>query len=106
MNIELINSYGFVLKVTDTNIVINEDIEERDYPKDENGKIIFNKGCKRDIKAEYIYMIAAVLQDMLDYREKPIDTSNLIETAFDKLPEDIQQSLLKILNKRYELESI
>ncbi len=102
MTIELINNFGYTLQITDENVCIVKDIEERIYPK-EDGKTVFNKGCKRDIMSKYIKEMSKPLEDMLYYREEPIDTSDLIEQCFEKLPEGTKQSLLTKLNKKYEL---
>lgn len=101
MNIELKRNYGYELLIEADNVKISEDIEERIYPKREDGKIDFKAHPKRDIKTEAIEQIVNLLDDMIYYREANFDSSNLIEHLFDKLPNTQKALLLESLNKTY-----
>lgn len=103
MQITLKRNYGFELIFEAENVKIVEDIEDRIYPKDENGKAIVNMNPKRDVKTDAIEQFVSVLDDMIHYREAKFDSSNLIENLFDKLPEEERQQLLKKLVKYYEI---
>lgn len=90
------NYYGYNLIIEADNVKINEDIESREYPKDENGKTIINLNPNRDIKTEALEQISTLLSDMIYYRKAEFESSDLIELLFEKLPEDSRE---KIVNK-------
>ena len=101
MEISIESRHGFDLIIEADNVKIVEDIEEREYLKDENGNIKYT--CpKRDIKEEYLDEISKTLDDMIWYRVKPYDSSNLIHNLIEKLPEEERMELLKILKDKYE----
>lgn len=93
------NSFSYNLEIKDTNVFIEEDVTERTWLKDEEGK---NKGLKMDISDEGLSMIATVMEDMIYYREAQYDSSTLIERLFEKLPAETMQTLLVELNKYKE----
>ena len=101
MNITLRRHYGFELTIEAENVKITEDIEERIYPKDENGKTIINLNPTRDIKSEYIDMFISVLDDMFYYRVAEYNSNDIIERMFKKLPDEVAIELLDKLNKDY-----
>jgi hypothetical protein len=101
MNITLKRNHGYELIFEADNIRVVEDIEERTYEKDENGKLIINLNPKRDIKTDAIEQFVTVLDDMFYYRKAEFDSSDLIENLFEKLPSDKVQSLLTKLHNAY-----
>ena len=101
MNITLKRNHGYELIFEADNIRVVEDIEERTYEKDENGKLIINLNPKRDIKTDAIEQFVTVLDDMIYYRKAEFDSSDLIENLFEKLPSDKVQSLLTKLHNAY-----
>lgn len=101
MEIELVCRHGYNLVVKADNVHIDEDVEERQYIYKEDGKLDISKGPKRDVKESAVRMIAQVMEDMIYYREKEIDTSDLIERLFEKLPENVASELSKKLFKSY-----
>lgn len=101
MEIELDCRHGYNLVVKAENVHIREDVEERQYFYKEDGKIDLTKGPKRDVKEDAIQTVAQVLEDMVYYREKEVNTSGLIERLFDKLPQDVASELSKKLFKSY-----
>jgi hypothetical protein len=104
MEISVKRNYGYYLVFKAENVNVEEDIEERIYPKLENGKNDFSKPPKRDINTDVIEQIVRVLDDLIDYREREFDSSSLIERLFEKLPDDSIQKLLSKLNRDYEVE--
>lgn len=90
------NSFSYNLEIKDTNVFIEEDVTERTWIRDEDGKVKF---CKMDISDEGLSMIATVMEDMIYYRELEYDSSTLIERLFEKLPTEAMQNLLVELNK-------
>lgn len=102
MDIRLRNSYGHVLVFEAENVKVEEDIEERIYPKNEQGKPDFTKPPKRDIKTDAIEQFANILGDMIYYRSSDFDSSYLIEALFAKLPERELEDLLIKLKNQYE----
>ena len=101
MEIKVESRHGFDLIIETDNVKIVEDIEERKYLKDENGNTKYT--CpERDIKEEYLDEISKVLDDMIWYRVKPYDSSNLIYNLIEKLPEEGRMELLKTLKENYE----
>lgn len=105
MEINVESRHGFNLIVEADNVKIIEDIEERVYLKDDNGNTKYT--CpERDIKDEYLDKISEVLDDMIWYRVKPYDSSNLIQNLIEKLPEEGQVELLKKLKECYDITGI
>lgn len=104
MEIKIYNRYGYNLIVEDTNVKIEEDIEEIIYPKGEDGKTDYKARPTRDIKEEYLDMISVVLDDMVYYRKREYDSSELIGRLFDKLPPQVQSDLSTKLYKEYKEE--
>ena len=92
------------LVITADNVMIAEDIEERTYRKDENGKTIFDLNPKRDVKTEFLVQFSTVLDDLIYYRVKEYDSSELIRNLFNKLPSNIANDLSLELHKKYEIE--
>lgn len=87
-----------------TQFKISEDIEERIYAKNEDGKINFMKRLGTDVTDEAMQKYSRLLEDILYYREKEYDLSDLIESSFEKLPPVIADSLVEELYKKYKLE--
>lgn len=104
MNITLKRNYGFELIFETENVRVTEDIEIREYPKDENGKTIINLNPKRDIKTDALKQFVNVLEDMIYYREAEFDSSNLIERLFEKLPSDVAIKLSEKIKRDYEAD--
>lgn len=92
-------SFSYNLEIKDTNVFIEEDVTERTWIKDEDGKAKF---CKMDVSDEGLSTVATVVEDMIYYREAAYDSSTLIEKLFEKLPTEAMQTLLVELNKYRE----
>lgn len=103
MKITFRQNFGSELIFEAENVKIVEDIESREYPKDENGKSIITLNPKRDIKTEVLEQFVNVLDDMIYYREAEFDSSDLIERLFEKLPQEVRDNLIKELNKDYDI---
>lgn len=103
MDITLKRKFGFELEFELDNLKYTEDIESRQYSKDENGKVIFSNP-KRDVSTDAIETFVSVLQDMIHYREETFDSSGLIESLFEKLPQNVAIDLAKQLNKDYGVD--
>lgn len=102
MNIKVgARNYGCYLIIEADNVRIEEDIETREYPKDENGKTVFDRGCKRDVDTDALDQIASVLSDMIYYRKSAYDSSELIAQLFDKLPAEVGARLYEGLEGKY-----
>lgn len=104
MKISLRRNHGFELTFEAENVKVTEDIEIREYPKDENGKVIINLNPKRDIKTDVLEQFVMVLSDMIYYREAEFDSSELIKHLFDKLPKEMANSLSQKLYDEYKSE--
>lgn len=92
------NYYGYNLIIEADNVKINEDIESREYPKDENGKTIINLNPNRDIKTEALEQISTLLGDMIYYRKAEFESSDLMELLFNKLPIASREKIVNKLN--------
>jgi hypothetical protein len=101
MEIELKRNHGFELTFKSENVIVTEDIEGRTYFKTEDGKIDFTN-VKRDIKTDVLEQFSSVLDEMIYYREAKFDSSDLIETLFEKLPNDKREFILIKLKRDYE----
>lgn len=105
MEIELnCRNYGKVIIVKDTNVLIEEDIEERIYQKDENGKPDFSKSPVRDVSNKSLYMFYVLLRDIIAERVRPYNSSTLIFDLFEKLPAEVLQKTLNTLKENYDEE--
>lgn len=102
MKITLKRNYGFELIIEADNVRITEDIESREYSKDENGKSIYSTRPKRDINTDALEQFVNVLDDMIYYREAEFDSSRLIERLFEKLPSDVPVKLLEKIKRDYD----
>jgi hypothetical protein len=105
MEISIKRNYGIELNFKAENVNVCEDIEERIYPKTEDGKTDF-KNVKCDVKTEVIEQFVSVLDDMIYYREADFDSSSLIERLFEKLPQEDCDKLLVKLKRDYETEAV
>ena len=103
MNITLKRNYGFELIFEAENVKVTEDIEERIYSKTEDGKTDYKIPPKRDIQTNAIEQFVSVLEDMIYYREAEFDSSSLIESLFEKLPQDTASKLLVKLKRNYDI---
>lgn len=105
MEISLKRSYGHFLVFKADNVNVEEDIETREYAKDENGKVDFKIPPKRDIDTNAIDQIVRLLDDMLYYRVAEYDSSDLITSLFEKLPTELANNLSCELKARYASNS-
>lgn len=105
MEITLKRNHGFELIFEAQNVRITEDIESREYPKDESGKTMVNLHPKRDINTDALQQFVDILEDMIYYRKAEFDSSNLIERLFNKLPSDVAIKLIKEIAKHHEVDS-
>jgi hypothetical protein len=105
MNISIRRNHGFELIFEADNVKVVEDIESREYPIDENGKVIVNLNPKRDIKTEVLDDFCSVLDDMIYCRTAKFDSSSVIERLFEKLPPDVAKSLSEKLKSEYSTDN-
>lgn len=101
MEISIKSRYGYELVFRAENVNVEEDIESCIYPKTEDGKTDFSKPPKRDIDTGVIDQFIVVMTDLMYYRVEKYDSCSMIESLFDKLPEDKIQDLLLKLNREY-----
>jgi hypothetical protein len=101
MTIELNARYGYELIIEAENVRLVEDIESREYPKDQNGKIIYNGSPNRDVSTDAIRQFTSVLENMIYYRKADFDSSELIKLLFEKLPDDVAIDLAKWATNEY-----
>lgn len=100
MEISLNASYhSYILTVKDGSYKLELDIEKRVYPLDILGRIDQSKPVEKDIDEEYLSKISSVLEDMIYYRKKEFDSSDLITHLFEKLPESKKEELLKKISQ-------
>ncbi len=90
--------YGYTLTAKANGASIEDDAEERIYPKDGSGKII---RTERDVCTKTMDCMVRALDDMFYYREKPYEASELVKRIFDKLPREYIKPLLDSLNEDY-----
>jgi len=102
MNIEIKTNYsGKDIIYIAENIKVEENISERIYEKDENGKTDFKRLKLEDITDEVIEQFTQLIEELLYYRKRDFDTSELIYQAFNKLPQEKIKAVLEQLNKDY-----
>lgn len=94
--------YGKILTVKDTNVLLEEDVEERIYEKDENGKTDWTKPYRRDISTQYLDELSYTLSEMILYRTSAYDSSDLVVALFEKIPIEERQKTLNILKEYYD----
>lgn len=101
MNIKLETKSGFLLIFESGNARVTEDVESREYQRDENGKIIVTAAPKTDIKTDAIVQVASLLDDMIYHRKAEFDSGELIERLFEKLPENVAIDLAQKIKIQY-----
>lgn len=94
--------YGYELIFKAENVNVTEDIEERIYEKKEDGKVDFSKPPFRDVSTNAVSQIASLLGDIIYHRKRDFDSTDLIESLFDRLPEKECALLLDNLIKKYK----
>lgn len=94
MDISLSRRSGFDLIIMSDNVRITEDIEERVYSKTAEGKNDFKSTPLRDISNDSLEQITRLLDDMIYFRKRHFNSSELIERLFDKLSEEDREALL------------
>ena len=101
MNIQVKNRYGMEVVITDGDNCIAVDAEKRTYSfKKEDGKTDWSK-CEKDIDEEILEEFSCALSDLIYYREKEYDSSDVILSLFEKLPEQQKQEVYeKIKDER------
>jgi len=72
------NSYSTILVVEDTNVKIETDVSSPIYARKEDGSKDFTKRLGEDINDDSLTMMTSVLDDMIYYRDKEFDSSDLI----------------------------
>lgn len=102
MEIEVKRLYGTIIIVKMDNVSAEIDIEEREDRKLEDGKTDFSRPPKRDISTKYLNKVNRLLDDMIEYREKEYDSSDLILRLFEKLPSDKMDRVFKDLKRNYD----
>ena len=105
MEISIKKSYGHYLVFKADNVHVEEDIESREYEKDENGKTDFKTPPKRDIDTNALDQFVRVLDDMMYYRVAEYDSCDLIQSLFEKLPIELAYNLSCELKARYDRNS-
>jgi len=95
------SSYGCDLIFVADNVKVTENIDDRIYGKKEDGTLDFHK-VTRDINTDVLGQFASVLGEMIYYRNADFDSSDLIESLFEKLPEEAVDKLLSKLTEDYQ----
>lgn len=103
MEITINNRYGSTEIIFEAeNVKVVESISETLYGIKEDGKKDFANRLGNDITNDSMDKLVRALDDVFEYRERDYDSSGLISRAFDKLPDDIKQSLLNKLILDYK----
>jgi hypothetical protein len=99
MNIQVKNRYGVEVVITNADDdCITVDAEKRTYSfKKEDGKTDWSR-CEKDGDESILDEFSCALNDLIYYREKGYDSSDVILTLFEKLPEQQKQEVLNKLN--------
>lgn len=104
MKIEI---YRDNLIITADNVKIEEDVTHNIYAKKEDGKNDYSKILIRDeISEEYLNMFSSVLDEMIYRRKQDYDSSSLIVSLFEKLPEAKQKDIQYKLSIMYPIEEL
>jgi len=99
MEITLKNSYGYTEVVFEAeNVKVVGDITQRLYDVDESGKSIL-KG--KDISDLDLDKFVRFMEDLVYYRDREFDSTELICGLFQKMPQDKAEELLNKLNADY-----
>jgi len=102
MDIEIKGSWsGKTIVYTADNVKIEESILERVYGKTEEGKTNFNQLLIEDVEDPILEQFTKLTDELLYYRQRDFDASELILTAFAKLPEEKIKKVLDELNNDY-----
>lgn len=88
------------------NVKVHECISEGIYAKKEDNKLDYSRRLGKDITDEYMRMFITLMDDIVYYREKEYDSSDLIVNLFSKLPESCQKRLIIELSEEYEFDNL
>ena len=97
-------NYSYNLIIEAENVKIIEDIQERIYPKKEDGSSDLSKSPKIDIEDDAMKEISALLEEMAYFRKSEFDSQNLVKKLMDKMPEKMALELIKRLAEDYDVE--
>lgn len=100
MNITTKGGYGsLTVIVTAENVKIEEEVTEGIYAI-KDGKEDYSKRIGSQVASEHLTTFVNVLDDLIYQRETPFDSSSLIKSLFDKLPEDKMELLVNELQSK------
>lgn len=91
---------GYLIIEAD-NVKIEESVTEGIYALNEDSKKDFSKRLGEDVTDEALNLLTLPMEDLFYQRDREYDSSSMIVQAFDKLPENLQDLLLKALTERY-----
>ena len=103
MEINIKCSYGSIDVIIEAeNVKIDERISESIYALKEDGRKDFNSRIGEDVTDAYMDKFIRLTNEIAYYRKKDYDSTDLIETLFDKMPQEKAELLFKSLNDKYE----
>ena len=101
MEITVKRRYGIELEFKAENVLIIEDVEKLTYPKLEDGKTDYKSRPDRDMDKQVLTQFTNLLDELIEYRKADFDSSHLINSLFEKLPQEIAKELSTALFKEY-----
>lgn len=105
MKIDLQCSSGFSYIVIEAeNVSIKEDADAYVYGLLPNGKPDHNKRLGRDITNDTMNQFGKLMEELAYYRDADWDGTTLIETLFERLPQEKVKAVLTKLNDQYKEE--
>ncbi len=93
-----------IVKFSDGNATIEVDVKSCVYRRLPDGKIDPSRRAIYDIDNDIIQEMASALEQLLNYRERPIDTGCLVAVLMNKTPREERVKILAELVRDYSEE--
>lgn len=104
IDLQYSSGYGYIVVEAD-NVNIKEDADSYVYGLLPDGKPDYSKRLGRDITDNTMNQFGKLMEDLAYYRDADWDGTTLIETLFERLPQDKVKAVLIKLNSLYTEET-
>ena len=106
MNIQFFNYSkigSIILSVSSGDESIEEDVSESVYETTLEGKVNHSNKLMTDVSDYDLRTMVNAVKELMGYRKRTYDSSDLIKSLFEKLPDDVRSELIEELHVEYHL---
>ena len=94
---------SIIMSITSSDDEIEVDMSEWVYEITPEGKVNYSNKLMKDVSDYDLGTMVNGVKELMEYRQRTFDSSDLIKALFEKLPDDVRSELLKELNVEYHL---